>query len=287
MVILTAKPYSENLQQVLAQPLPEPRNVALYWLGQAGFAIQYQERLIFIDPYLSDFLAKKYAGKFFPHIRMMPPPISPTEVHHLNLLLCTHGHSDHLDPETVPMLAQHNSQCTVVVPKSAQDRWGALGIPARQLCQIDAGEQFSVDDGICVEALPAAHEDLRVNERGEHLFLGYILKLGAVTLYHSGDCAPYPGLADALTTHAVDLALLPVNGRDEYRQSHGVPGNFTLTEAVDLCKRANIPYLLGHHFGMFDFNTIDIQQARKELELLREDQAYFLATAGVQYILAP
>jgi len=285
--MLTQTAYTGSLRQPLSQPLPGAQDVALYWLGQAGFAVKYQERLTFIDPYLSDFLAKKYAGKLFPHTRMTAAPILPTEVRNLDLLLCTHGHSDHLDPETVPVLASHNSNCTVIVPEAAKERWGKLDLPPHQVHPINAGQQFSPSAGICVEAVPAAHEDLQVNAQGEHLFLGYILKLGDITLYHSGDCVPYPGLAEALDTHAIDLALLPVNGRDEYRQSHGVPGNFTLTEAVDLCMQANIPYLLGHHFGMFDFNTITIEHAQAELQSLRENKLYSLVEAGTCYLLSP
>ena len=56
-----------------------------------------------------------------------------------------------------------------------------------------------------------------------------------------------------MRTHAVDLALLPINGRGK-----GVPGNFTFDEAVQLCQIAEIPYLIPHHFGMFAFNTADL-----------------------------
>ena len=53
-----------------------------------------------------------------------------------------------------------------------------------------------------------------------------------------------------------DVALLPVNGRDERRRNGKVPGNFTIPEAVALCKQAAVPVLLAHHWGMFDFNTV-------------------------------
>ena len=73
-----------------------------------------------------------------------------------------------------------------------------------------------------------------------------------MALYHSGDTIPYEGLAERVKAHQVDLALLPINGRGK-----GVPGNFTLAEAIQLCHRADIPYLIPHHFGMFAFNTVD------------------------------
>ena len=53
------------------------------------------------------------------------------------------------------------------------------------------------------------------------------------------------------------LALLPMNGSDEFRGSRGVPRNSTFDEALSLCREAGIPRLLGHHFGMFEFNDVD------------------------------
>ena len=276
--------HTETLKTSL-EHLPEKDTVTLWWLGQAGFAIQSQRKLIFIDPYLSNFLAKKYQGRFFPHTRMMPSPIVPANVQGLDVVLCTHRHSDHLDPETAPILAKNNSGCTVVVPKSARDWSIEIGIPAQQLQTIDSGEQLMLGQGIRVQALPSAHENLQVNELGEHVFLGYIVELGDLKLYHSGDCIPYPGLAESLRSHSIDLALLPVNGRDEYRQSHGIPGNFTLEEAVSLCKETQIPNLICHHFGMFDFNTIDPQEAKDELQRIREGRNYILAQTGIKYML--
>lgn len=36
----------------------------------------------------------------------------------------------------------------------------------------------------------------------------------------------------------------------------GVPGNFHWREALAICQAAGIPDLVGHHVGMFDFNTL-------------------------------
>ena len=38
----------------------------------------------------------------------------------------------------------------------------------------------------------------------------------------------------------------------------------TFAEARQLCLDAHIPYLIPHHFGMFEFNTIDKEELRRE-----------------------
>ena len=67
-------------------------------------------------------------------------------------------------------------------------------------------------------------------------------------MYHSGDCVPYDGLKFRLAEQNVDAALLPVNGRDEYRKSNGVPGNFTVKEAAQLCVEAGIDVIFPSPF---------------------------------------
>ena len=285
MITITEHTDHESLREVLQHPLPETHNVALWWLGQAGFAVKYGKMLLLIDPYLSDFLAKKYKGQEFPHIRMMPTPILPEEVRNVTLVLGTHRHSDHSDPETLPIVSQNNPQCVFVVPRAEQEAVIQLGIPEHRLRLLNAGESFSLAKDIMIEAIPAAHEELKVNAKGEHHYLGYILTLGEITIYHSGDCCPYAGLEDELKKRAIDLALLPMNGRDDYRRSRNILGNFTLTEAVDLCKQANIPMMIGHHFGMFDFNTVRVEEAERELDRLRGDKHYFLVKPGWKYLL--
>ena len=101
---LLETPQDGPLAEVLAQ---EPGgDVRLHWLGQAGFVIDGGGRRVVIDPYLSDALAVKYRGTATPHDRMMPAPVAPGKIAHVDLILSTHAHTDHLDGETLrPLLA--------------------------------------------------------------------------------------------------------------------------------------------------------------------------------------
>jgi L-ascorbate metabolism protein UlaG (beta-lactamase superfamily)/protein-tyrosine-phosphatase len=227
----------------------------LTWLGQAGFLIAQGGLRIVIDAYLSDFLAEKYRGTRFPHTRMMPPVVAPGDLTGIDWLLCTHGHTDHMDPGTIPTLLAANPGARVLAPRAERARAIERGVAEDRLVLIDAGETVDLG-GVLATATPAAHEDLRRTEDG-YLFLGYVLTGGGVALWHSGDTIPFPGLAEWLMPFRVDLALLPVNGRDAERAANGVPGNLTLEEAVELADAIGARAMLGHHFGLFDFNTLD------------------------------
>jgi len=79
-----------------------------------------------------------------------------------------------------------------------------------------------------------------------------------VTLYHSGDGIPYTGLADRLRAQPVNVAFLPINGRDAAR--HGTPGNFTIEETMCIAELAGVGIVVPHHYDMFTFNTVDVKK---------------------------
>jgi L-ascorbate metabolism protein UlaG (beta-lactamase superfamily) len=93
---------------------------------------------------------------------------------------------------------------------------------------------------------------LEQDENGDHRFIGLIIQVGKWTIYHSGDCIPYDGLVDRLRNWAIDIALLPINGRDPRR---GVAGNFFAEEAAQLGKQINAGLVIPCHYEMFKFNT--------------------------------
>lgn len=241
---------------LLAAELP-PRVLGLAWLGQAGFLLRYEKLRIMVDPYLSDYLAVKYAGQEFPHQRLMPPPLAAEAVRGLDWVFCTHRHSDHMDPGSLGVLAENNPHCRFAVPRAEREAAVRAGVPEPRMELLNEGESLVCGGDVRVTALASAHESFKQNERGEHHFLGYLFRFGAQTVYHGGDGVAYEGLAAKLRAAGASLALLPVNGRSAYLASRGVPGNMDFDEACTLCLDAGIPRLIPHHFGMFAFNTAD------------------------------
>jgi len=239
--------------------LREPAGDAwrLYWLGQAGFLLQYRDTRILIDPYLSDSLAAKYASGEFPHSRLTPVPIDPSAMPPIDYVLCTHSHADHMDPGTLPALAGASPACRFVVPRAELGKALECGVPEDRAVPVTTDERVELGGGVVLEAVPAAHPDLRLDANGDYHCLGYVLSGGETCLYHSGDSIGYDGLVSRLKTRRIDLALLPVNGRDPYLESRGIIGNFTFEESAALCRAAGISALIPHHFGMFAENTID------------------------------
>jgi len=87
---------------------------------------------------------------------------------------------------------------------------------------------------------------------GRCLYLGFIVRFGKFTLYHSGDTLWHDGLVEALRATRPDVVMVPINGNQPER---GVAGNLNGTEAAALAKSSGASLAIPHHFDMFAFNT--------------------------------
>lgn len=276
----------ETLADRLLQAPTTDKIVRFQWLGQAGFVLLYKNLRMMIDPYLSDFLARKYAGKELAHTRMVRPPITPGQVKNLDLLLCSHAHGDHLDPWTVSEVMQSSPECKIIAPAAEMDKIGAIGIDLERVIPANEGDSIDLGEDVGVSVIASAHEQIKTDRAGRHFFLGYILNFGPLRIYHAGDCVPYEGLEEKLAGKDIDLAMMPVNGRDEYRTSRNIIGNFTFDEAFELCRRCNIPLMMCHHFGMFDFNTVDPDVLRRRIDELDASRSVFVPRIDRFYSLS-
>ena len=78
----------------------------LWWLGQSGFVLRWQDRCLVVDPYLSDSLTRKYAGTDLEHVRMTERCLDPAGLGFVDVAVSSHAHTDHLDADTLVPLEQ-------------------------------------------------------------------------------------------------------------------------------------------------------------------------------------
>jgi L-ascorbate metabolism protein UlaG (beta-lactamase superfamily) len=222
----------------------------LWWLGQSGFVLQWRGRHLLLDPYLSDSLTKKYADSDKPHVRMTARAVDPAALDFIDVVTSSHNHTDHLDAETLGPLLRSNNGITLIAA-AANRKFVAerLRIDPSFPVGLEIGQ--STDAGpFRIEAVPAAHDELGPE------FVGYIVRCGPWTIYHSGDTLLFDGMAELLQLHKVDVALLPINGRAPERR---VAGNLNAPEAAQLAKQIAARTVIPCHYQMFAFNTADPQ----------------------------
>lgn len=264
------------------QAAVEKDKLHLWWLGQSGYLIQWQQYHLLLDPYLSDSLTQKYAGTDKPHVRLTERVIAPEQLNFIQVVTSSHNHTDHLDGETLGPLLQANPNLALLVAEAnryfAADR---LQLAPERLTGLIEGRPRSVGP-FTFQAVPAAHETLEVDENGHHKFIGLVIRVGPWTLYHSGDTVRYEGMARQLREWPIDLALLPINGRDPAR---GVAGNLSGPEAVELARDIGARLVIPCHYEMFQFNTVSPEAFMAVAEAVR--QPYRLLKCGERYSLAP
>lgn len=245
---------------------PAPGALAVWWLGQSGFVIKSPAGTLVVDPYLSEHLTRKYQGTDRPHVRMTESPLGGADLDGVDLVLSSHKHSDHLDPGTLPDLIAASPGAVLALPAAILEHARGLGLPGDRLVGLEAGSTFA-RAGFSVRAVPAAHEGLDTDDRGRHLYLGFVIEAEGMRLYHSGDSLAYAGLDAWLGRGPFGVFFLPINGRDPAR---GVPGNMTAAEAVDLAARLRPRFVVPHHFEMFTFNTVPVAEFEAEARHLPE-----------------
>jgi len=226
-------------------------------LSQAGFVLSAGATTLVIDAFLSPRAD-----------RLVLPKVTPLELAGASAILATHEHRDHLDPESLPALAMASPAAPVVVPAPIVDL-AAAGVDRRRIVPAAVGDELVVG-AAHIFAIPARHGVTVADaytfgtelSGGLHRYLGYVIDLGGVCLYHAGDTVRYDGMAETLRELGVEVALLPINGRSAEREARGFVGNLDHIGAADLAADAAIGTIVPMHHDTIAGNTGSVSELR-------------------------
>jgi L-ascorbate 6-phosphate lactonase len=240
---------ADPLERLREVPAADGR-VAMTWLGQASFALRGDGVTALLDPFLSAYEGRRYESGL--------PADRCTGV---DVVLCTHEHLDHLDVPTVGTIAGRSPGATFVVPTPIVDMVTEAGVPADRVVGMQPRESIELG-ALTVRAVPARHGVTMEDAYGfgESLsgglvrFLGYVVDVAGVRLYHAGDTIHYDGMENALRELRPDVAMLPINGRDAEREARGILGNLTEREAGWIADAIDAGVLVPMHHDLFDRN---------------------------------
>ncbi len=236
---------------------PQAGEVCIWWLGQSGYAIKTISTLLYIDLYLSEHLTLKYENSEKPHIRMTEAPLHGGEITNARWVFASHKHSDHLDPGTLPALFAASPDARLLLPAPLVDYAIGLGLDRAKLIPTTGDETITLGN-LVVTTIPSAHPTFEIIDKGQYPFIGFLIELDGLRLYHSGDTLVYPDLDARLRDFAPHLMFLPINGTDARRDALKVPPNMNASEAVALAQAVGTGTVIPHHYDMFTFNTADV-----------------------------
>jgi L-ascorbate 6-phosphate lactonase len=223
------RPPAELWEEIRSFAVPEGR-VTVWWLYQAGIVVKTPGGVIaLVDAYLSDAVARSYGIE-----RMAPALLDPAEVD-ADVILASHSHEDHLDPDSIRPFFSH-TKTRFVGPPLAVAKVRAAGVEAGRTTPVGRGDEVGLGD-LTISAVAANH--VFAPEPVPDA-VGYVLRSGPVSVYHSGDTL-FDEQIEA-DTRGVTLSLVPING---------TAGNMNVSEAADLARRQGPTVAAPFHYGLW------------------------------------
>ncbi len=232
----------------------------IWWLGQSGFLVHIGGENLVIDPYLSNSLTEKHEGTETPHERITGIVAEPELLSFVDVVLTTSSQQHHLDPGTLPGILAGDAALVCAAGSAATATERAGRAPDAALA-VGEDAQFG---GFWIETVPAHHADAPEG-------VGYVVRNGAYAFYTSGDSRRVQGMAEAVAPYGVDVAFLPISGKE---------GNMNGADAARLAMEAGANIAIPCHFEMFRHDTAGT--SRFIAECSRIGQEYRLPFAGVR-----
>ena len=202
------------------------------WIGQAGLLIETKDKKILIDPYLSDSVVKVNQKNYRRQpvddrfLKMQP-----------DVLICTHNHLDHLDPETVPHYLEREQSVLVLAPNSCFMELKKFG-GNHNYVKFDRHVEWTEGE-IHFLAVLADHSDPTP--------IGVIIDDGEKRIYITGDTLYNEDILADIKGE-IDVLFLPING---------VGNNMNKTDAARFARKVAPKKVVPLHWGMFDELTAD------------------------------
>ncbi len=260
-----------------------PNSLAIWGLGQMGIAIKGPDATLVIDPCLTDIVRELFGENW---VRAYPEPIQSELMSGINYYLVSHEHLDHLEPRTAASMLQASPDMRFVAPGWCAEELAKIQVTGDRLLIPQALEQITLPGtSIRLTAIPSAHYAKEYDEQKGYRWFGYLIEWNGVVFYHAGDTIIHPGYVETLKQlPTADVAMVPVNGRDWYRETvTGAVGNLLPDEAARLAQEMGWSVLIPGHNDMYPKNAIPMGSIVEALEKFAPRQPYKFLQPGELY----
>jgi len=203
-----------SLATTIAETHVRPGTVMTWWLSGTGFVLKTSAGTqIYIDPYFTNCVSQIFGVE-----RAVPPPVPVTEAQP-DLVIATHWHEDHLDPEGLPVLAK-NTATQFLCPPTCRSRLLGWLVPGERVTAISEGQTNTFRD-VQITAVPARHlpgiPGWEVPDA-----IGLLIQTEGMCIYHTGD-TEYDLRLRALAYNPerpIDVMMTVINGTGGNMNAH-------------------------------------------------------------------
>ena len=239
----TVRPYKEVPSVRKSFAFPEAVNPVITWFGHSSYHIVFNNYSILVDPVFSSYASPvSVFGKGFKGTSQYTAADFP----HIDLLIITHDHYDHLDQPTIIALKSRTGR--IIAPLGVGEHLQYWGIDADKITELDWWQSTSPDAGITVTATPARHFSGRGLVRNKTLWASFVLSLHGHNIFIGGDSGYDAQFRIIGNTYGpFELAILECGQYgDDWPHIHMTPEQ-TVQAALDL----HTALLLPVHWGKF------------------------------------
>lgn len=160
----------------------EEQEVRLTWFGHSALLLQMHGMNILIDPMFSERVSPvSFAGPK----RFSPAPVEIQDLPHIDLLVISHDHYDHLDYQVIKAIDEKVEQ--YVVPLGVENHLERWGIDKSKIQNMAWWEEIVVN-GLTIGCTPARHYSGRsLNDQYATLWASWVFKDEYHQIFESGD----------------------------------------------------------------------------------------------------
>jgi L-ascorbate metabolism protein UlaG (beta-lactamase superfamily) len=223
---------------------------------------------------------------------LVPPAATPEEVAWVDVVMASHEHGDHLDGPTFERIAAASSTPAFVVPHPIRALAIGAGVDGTRVLGAAPDEPIAIGT-VAIHPIPACHgvepEDAydfgEARSSGRVRYLGYVVDIDGVRVYHAGDTIVYPGMVERLAALRPDIAFLPINGRDASREAAGIVGNMTEEEAATLAVAIGVSAVVPMHYDVVPTNTGSAATFVTAMARIRPSVTVVVPGAGARFLV--
>jgi L-ascorbate metabolism protein UlaG (beta-lactamase superfamily) len=219
----------------------------LTWIGHATVLLQVGGLNLLTDPHFGERASPvSFAGPK----RRVPPGLTIEQLPHIDAVVISHNHYDHLDLDSIRRLAaQAGGPPQFYVPLGLRPWFNALGVTTvTELDWWDRREQA----GVSIHFVPTQHWSQRgLTDRNQTLWGGWVIEHPALRFYFGGDTGYSRDFADvAKRFGSFDLAAIPIGAYEP--RSFMAPFHVNPAEAVQIQFDLHARQAVGIHWGTFE-----------------------------------
>lgn len=246
---------------------------AITWIGHATMLAQFGGLNIITDPMFSE---RASPLSFIGAKRHVAPGVALAELPHIDVVLVSHNHYDHLDDASVRALnAQADGPPLFVVPLGIK-AWMAKRSIAN-VVELDWWQSHCIGS-VEVVLTPVQHWSARgLNDQLATLWGGYAVFAPDFHLFFAGDTGYSKDFSDIRERFAdrqgndgFDVALIPLGGYEPrwFMETQHVNPAEAVQIHIDLAAKRSV----GVHWGTFELTDESLDDPPKRLVQARQDK---------------